>query len=175
MEKYPKDQFKRFVTLAGLDPTDSTEDLMDSLRQMTADQLQQFSDQIEGSEGHPFIPVFAPVLDNSFLTEDPEVTWKTGNYQHRPMLFLLGSNEQGTFGDIANDPESVIRQALQKDFTKTMERVFKIAHVSQRPILEYYFGQMTPKEGTIKNMTNVRQHKFNYFDEINNYVLSIFR
>lgn len=157
LERYPQKQFRQFAAIAGIRNanTRDTEDLMRDIEKLSASQLQKYSARLY--QIHPVTILFRPVIEKAWedaiVTEDPFLTWAKGNYQQRPVMLTMATNEAAISADFYYDPQMRLR--ILEDFDNSLADIGEICRNQVGPIKRYYFGN-NPTFSNLFNMTLVR-------------------
>lgn len=160
LERDPQKQLRELAAIAGIFDANRapTSDIVEILATMGAKTLQKYSMLMY--QIHDVTPVFRPVIEGSWksalVREDPLKVWEKGNYQHRPFLMTMATNEQAISADFYYDPK--MRQRILDDFDNSLIAVGGISRHEIEPIKKYYFDNK-PTHNNMYNFTIVSTKK----------------
>lgn len=113
------------------------------LRRLDAKKL--FADSLQFSKGSHRMTIFKPTTEpksaTAFITENPKLIWKAGNFKQRPLLFSFVPVEGGWIAPLFNSQEELSKISLKLDEVLQMTLELKPENVER--VKEYYFTNGT--------------------------------
>lgn len=140
--KRPLEQFRLIAAIAQIDGANSmdTGQIADILRTRSALELIQNASSVYTF--HRNTPVFRPVVegqwDGAFITQNPEVVWESGRYQHRPFLTGFTYNEGAAFADLVLNETKLAAIREDLDYAIGIGAEIPLAVVPE--FRQHYFG-----------------------------------
>lgn len=156
LERNPQRQLREFASIAGIRDANNadTADIVAELSQMSARDVQRYSGRMYSI--HDVTPIFRPTIEGSwssaFISDDPLVVWKSGEYEQRAFLLVASPNEQAISSDSYYDKKK--RKRILNDFDNSLMEVGGLARNQLKPIKKYYFNNC-PSVDNMYNFTLV--------------------